>query len=495
MNKMKRYSLIALMISAVFATPATIAKVYKWVDENGKVHFTDKPPKQLKAQPEVVEITPKTTRSASKLPAVAKLEPIKNSITGDAKTVVLEHLSIEYKGNPDDKDALGKTYKYTREAGRKVDRLRKSDNPPASALPCIQAGDLTLHNANYIVKQVDFSKPFNEVFEDNGYAIPADKTFALQKNTSIDLSLAAVVTDIRLSHCGSRSSPDLHTFTQNSTYLKVEWTVFDNLARKVIFKTTSEGLDDRFRKSPRFSGAAVSASLAFRQATEHLLAQQEFIDILLASPTLDAGFSDLGGSIMDMYIVHGNPNTKFVSKTGKIEKASVTIRTAGEHGSGFVISNPGYVLTNHHVVAENREVIVIMDGKEQRAVVMRSSPGRDVALLKLERRFDSEPVHIDANEVSLGEEIYVVGTPLDERLDFSISRGIISARRVLDKRNYYQTDAAINPGNSGGPVFNSSGNVIGITVAGIFTKDGGSKNINYVIPILDALDALKIEAK
>ena len=354
---------------------------------------------------------------------------------------------------------------------------------------------MSVDNANYIAKQVDFSEPFNEVFEDNGYAIPADKTFALQKNTSIDLSLAAVVTDIRLSHCGSRSAPDLRTFTQNSTYLKIEWTVFDNLARKVIFKTTSEGLDDSFRKSPRFSGASVSASLAFRQATEHLLAQQEFIDILLASPTLDTGFSDLGGSIRDMHIIHGNPNTKFVNKTGKIEKASVTIRTAGGHGSGFVISNPGYVLTNHHVVAENREVIVIMDGKERRAMVMRSSPGRDVALLKLEGRIDFEPVHIDANQVRLGEEIYVVGTPLDERLDFSISRGIISARRVLDKRKYYQTDAAINPGNSGGPVFNSSGNVIGITVAGIFTKDGGSKNINYVIPILDALAALEIEAK
>jgi S1-C subfamily serine protease len=102
-------------------------------------------------------------------------------------------------------------------------------------------------------------------------------------------------------------------------------------------------------------------------------------------------------------------------------------------------------------------------------------------------------MHIDSQVVSLGEEIYVVGTPLDERLDFSISRGIISARRTLDKRSYYQTDAAVNPGNSGGPVFNSSGNVIGITVAGLFTRDGGSRNINYVIPILDALDALKIE--
>ncbi|MCP4767512.1 MAG: trypsin-like serine protease [Gammaproteobacteria bacterium] len=131
-----------------------------------------------------------------------------------------------------------------------------------------------------------------------------------------------------------------------------------------------------------------------------------------------------------------------------------------------------------------------MDGKEQRAAVVRSQPGRDVALLKLEKRFSTEPMHINVNKVALGEEIYVVGTPLDERLDFSISRGIVSARRVLDELSYYQTDAAVNPGNSGGPVFNDSGNVIGITVAGMFTSDGASRNINYVIPILDALAAL-----
>lgn len=493
MNKAMRCSLITLVIATFFGAQTIHAKVYKWVDENGKVHFTDTPPpKQLKKEAEVVNIKPKKTTSAAKFPAVAKLAPIKNSAAGDAKTVILEHLSIELEGKTDDENAVGKTYKYTREARAKASKLRQSDKVPSSALPCILEGDLTLNNANYIIKQVDFREPFDEVFEDNGYAVAADKTFAMQENTSIDLSLAAVVTDIRLSHCGSRTASNLRTFTQNSTYLKIEWTVFDNLARRIVFKTTTEGVEDNFRKSPRYNGAAISASQAFRQATEHLLAQQEFVDLLLASATLDTGYSDEGISTNDINIIHGNPNTKFVSKTGEIEKASVTIRTAGGHGSGFVISAPGYILTNQHVVAQNREVIVIMNGKEQRAVVVRSDAGRDVALLKLKQPVAAEPMQIDINEVSLGEEIYVVGTPLDERLDFSISRGIISARRILDQRSYYQTDAAVNLGNSGGPVFNSSGNVIGITVAGLFTKDGASRNINYVIPILDALDALNI---
>jgi len=496
MNKAMRCSLITLVIATFIGAQTIHAKVYKWFDENGKVHFTDTPPpKHLKKEAEVVDIKPKKTTSAAKFPAVAKLAPIKKSAAGDAKTVVLEHLSIELKGKTVDENALGKTYKYTREAKAKASKLRQSDKAPSSALPCILVGNMTLNNANYIVKQTDFREPFDEVFEDNGYAVAADKTFSMQENTSVDLSLAAVVTDIRLSHCGSRTSSNLRTFTQNSTYLKIEWTVFDNLARQVVFKTTTEGIDDNFKKSPRYNGTAISASQAFRQATEHLLAQQEFVDLLLASAILETGYSDSGVSTNDINIVHGNPNTKFVSKTSEIEKASVTIRTTGGHGSGFVISAPGYVLTNQHVVAQNSEVIVIMGGKEQRAVVVRSNPGRDVALLKLKQPVDAEPMQIDTNEMSLGEEIYVVGTPLDERLDFSISRGIISARRIIDERSYYQTDAAVNPGNSGGPVFNSSGNVIGITVAGLFTRDGASRNINYVIPILDALDALNIATK
>ena len=495
MIRMSRYSLVALTIAAIFTSSVTVAAVYKWVDENGNVHFTDKPPKQLKAKPKVINIKSKKVSSASNFPSVTSLEPIKNIATSDVKSVVLEHLSLDFRGSADDEKSLGKTYKYTREAATKASRLRQSDKALPSALPCLLKGDLTLNNAKYIIKQVDFNQPFNEAFEDNGYTVPTNKTFALQENSSNDLSLAAVVTDIRLAHCGSRSASNLRTYTQNSTYLKIEWTVFDNLARQVIFKTTSEGMDDNFKKTPRFNGAAISASMAFRQATEHLLAQQEFVDFLHASTTLDTGFSDLGDSLKDINIVYGNSNTKFVSRTGEIKKASVTIRTAGGHGSGFLISAPGYVLTNHHVVAGKKEVIVIMDGKEHRAVVVRSNSGRDVALLKLKQSYDAEPMRINANAVSLGEEIYVVGTPLDEQLDFSISRGIISANRVLNKRRYYQTDASVNPGNSGGPVFNSSGNVIGITVAGLFTKDGGSLNINYVIPILDALDALKIETK
>jgi S1-C subfamily serine protease len=487
---LKRCSYIVVSIACLCVLSNAPAQVYRYVDENGEVHFTDKPPREARAESEVVTIKQKKAAPGAHLPTTAKLEPIKNSSNGSTKTVLLESLKIEFEG---DDERIGKLYKYTSSAASRASQLSQNDKSPAYPFPCLAAGDLTLNNARYVVSKVDFAEPFSDVIEENGYAVAGRKTFAMEQTTANDLSLAAVITDVRLSHCGRRNARDLRSFTQNSTYLRVDWAVFDNLARKVVFKTTTEGGEYSIKKPARHNGAVVSASLAFRQATEHLLAHAEFVAILQASTSLDVSYSDDGAKIRDIKITRGNSGSRFVAKTPLIEKAAVTVRTAGGHGSGFVISDPGYILTNQHVVGQHRDVIVIIGDQEQRATVVRSNPGRDVALLKLEKRFAHEPLQVNTKRVNLGEEIYVVGTPLDESLSFSISRGIISARRVLDERNYYQTDAAVNPGNSGGPVFDGSGNVIGITVAGLFTNDGASKNINYIIPIMDALDSIDID--
>jgi len=484
----KRCSWVVAFIACLSVMSTAQAQVYRYVDENGEVHFTDKPPEEAKA--ESVAIKKKKETPGTQLPNVAKLQPIKNGDSGSIKTVLLEKLEIEYEG---DGKTIGKLYKYTSSASSRASKLRQNDKSPAYPFPCQPAGNLTLNNARYVVDKVDFSESFNDVFEENGYAVAEKKTFTMEQSSAVDLSLAATITDVRLTYCGIRNSSNLDTFTQNSTYLKINWAVFDNLARKVVFKTTTEGGEYSIKKPARYRGAAVSASIAFRQAAKNLLANPEFVATLQASASLDVSYSDQGAKIKDIKVTRGSSGSKFVAKTPLIEKAAVTVRTAGGHGSGFVISDPGYVLTNHHVVGQHRNVIVILGDQEQRATVVRSHPGRDVALLKLEKRFSSKPLQVNANKVNLGEEIYVVGTPLDESLSFSITRGIISAHRVLDERNYYQTDAAVNPGNSGGPVFDSSGNVIGITVAGLFTNDGGSKNINYIIPIMDALGSLNID--
>lgn len=489
---MYRNLAIGIATILIVGVSPSYAQVYKYVDENGKVYFSDKPPRDAKKK-EVVDIKSKpktkTTTVLGSLPKVAKLEPIKNHKSQKTKTVLLEHFKVEYQG---DVDKVGTYSIFSGGDARRMKSLGKMKQSLDKTYACEAERDTNLSRAKRFMKKVDFIGTFNETFTDNGYDVAGQKTFAMEQSTKNDLSLGAVISDIKLTNCYDPWT-DGSDYAQTSSYFKIEWTVFDNLARKVVYEASTEGGDYGFEMPPRKHGTETSASLAFRQAVEGLLASQKFVDILMADSILKASYSDDSVLLDDIQITRGNPDAKFVSKTPLIEMASVTVRTAGGHGSGFIISNPGYVLTNHHVVGDNREVIVIIGEEEHRASVVRSHPGRDVALLKLEKQFASRPLQINANPVNLGEEIYVVGTPLDERLSFSISRGIISARRTLDQRSYYQTDAAVNPGNSGGPVFNDAGNVIGITVAGLFTSDGGSKNINYVIPIMDALEALGIE--
>jgi serine protease Do len=134
-------------------------------------------------------------------------------------------------------------------------------------------------------------------------------------------------------------------------------------------------------------------------------------------------------------------------------------------------------------------VLIVTSDSEIYGQVVRIDAQRDVALVKAEGT-TNYPLKTSTKEVRIGEQIYAVGTPLSEELSFSMTRGIISGKRSVNGLPLLQTDAAINPGNSSGPVLNENGDVVEISVSGIFSKSGGSLNTNFVIPIDDALQKL-----
>ncbi len=173
---------------------------------------------------------------------------------------------------------------------------------------------------------------------------------------------------------------------------------------------------------------------------------------------------------------------------GQISSASVS-------GSGFVISDDGYIMTNNHVIEEARtggyEVSVLMyDGTEYTADIVGYDSANDIAVLKIDAA-DLEPVAMGAAEdIVVGREIYPVGNPLGE-LNFTMTTGIISAtdRTITTDAdsapiNMFQIDAAVNSGNSGGPVYDSDGEVIGVVTAK--TSATGVEGLGFAIPIQDA---------
>jgi len=152
-------------------------------------------------------------------------------------------------------------------------------------------------------------------------------------------------------------------------------------------------------------------------------------------------------------------------------------------GSGFIISNDGYIFTNNHVVEKADKILVkVADDREYEAKVIGTDPKTDIALIKIKPKNSLPVADIgDSDQVKVGEWVVAVGNPFG--LEATVTAGIVSAKgRVIGAGpydNFIQTDASINPGNSGGPLFSMDGKVIGINTAIVAHGQG----IGFAIPI------------
>ncbi len=155
-------------------------------------------------------------------------------------------------------------------------------------------------------------------------------------------------------------------------------------------------------------------------------------------------------------------------------------------GSGIIIdSGKGYILTNHHVIAEAVDIqITLHDRRQLTAKVVGSDEGTDIALLQVDAKgLDALPIG-DSNELRVGDYVFAVGSPFG--LQKTVTSGIVSALGrsgggIEEYEDFIQTDAAINPGNSGGPLVNLKGELIGVNTA-ILGPAGGNVGVGFAVP-------------
>ena len=170
------------------------------------------------------------------------------------------------------------------------------------------------------------------------------------------------------------------------------------------------------------------------------------------------------------------------------------------YGSAFFISKDGYLVTNHHVIADSSRISIILnDRRELDATVVGSDERTDIAVLKVNGTNFPELKIGNANQLRVGEPVLAIGSPFG--FDYSASAGIVSAKsRNMSGESsvpFIQTDAALNPGNSGGPLFNQQGEVIGVN-SRIFSGTGGYMGLSFSIPIdvaMDVVQQLKTKGK
>jgi len=181
-------------------------------------------------------------------------------------------------------------------------------------------------------------------------------------------------------------------------------------------------------------------------------------------------------------------------------EAVVSIETPTAKGSGFIVNDQGYAITNAHVIQGETRIATVLyqnvpGGLARRRVdgveIVAVNPFYDLALIKLPPQKDLKLKHVvlgSLDDVNAGDGVFNVGNPLG--LERSVSQGIVSNRnRNIEGQIYLQTDAAINPGNSGGPMFNLRGEVIGVTSRG--ARADLADNLGFAIPVNYVKDFLR----
>lgn len=340
-------------------------------------------------------------------------------------------------------------------------------------------------------------KGFYDTLENNGYLLVGspDNLFGDFSNERPELIIGAKIIQVGqnriLSHDWFWSG--LYTSLEFQNYVKINWQVFSVAKREVVFETTTEGystLGDSF-KCYAFAMQLAAYPKAFEgaifQAIDNLARNQEFRNLACSSQIYNESETK---KTEEFYINKiANYKNPLSNQSSQIRSAIVTVTTSTGHGSGFIISEKGYVLTNSHVVGKNAIVRVkLPTGREFLADVLASDSKHDIALLKTEKE-GMNYLPINVKSVNIGDEVYAIGSPLDEKLSTTLSKGIVSAFRKEGDLELIQSDVNVLPGNSGGPLLDSNGNVVGICVSGI----GTGLNLNFFIPIQEAIDVLNIK--
>ncbi|MCF8237207.1 MAG: trypsin-like peptidase domain-containing protein [Saprospiraceae bacterium] len=218
-------------------------------------------------------------------------------------------------------------------------------------------------------------------------------------------------------------------------------------------------------------------------------------------PSYLAGLSDQMASRPSGPAYASSAPTDFILAADKVTPAVVNIRSVNKSeyrflgfdeesstGSGVILSSDGYIVTNHHVIAEgNRIEVTLNDQREYIATLVGTDPSTDIAVIHIETNGLPYVDFANSDSLRVGEWVVAVGNPFN--LESTVTAGIVSAKgrsiNILDDvyrvESFIQTDAVINPGNSGGALVNTRGDLIGINTA-IITKSGKYEGYSFAVP-------------
>lgn len=309
-----------------------------------------------------------------------------------------------------------------------------------------------------------------------------ENLFADRERIAGDLEVGAIIKGMDASFC-----EDL-VHISGKIKLDIQWQVYSSVEQRVLASIETHEMAQKSKGSVSKNQGRSLSQMAFAANAKALITDPAFRKIVstaepstaYASPQIDSAVIQLTGA--------PKTPTAIPDAVGSV----VSIFAGDAFGSGVLVSSDGYVLTNHHVVADAKIVKVRWsDGFESSGQVLRSDRHRDVALVKVENR-GRTALAINRIPPPAGTPVFAIGTPLDPGLRNTVTRGIVSANRIVDGFNFIQSDTPVTHGNSGGPLLDEHGAVVGLTDWGVPNSEGSS--LNFFIPIGDALDFLGLKS-
>ena len=299
-----------------------------------------------------------------------------------------------------------------------------------------------------------------------------------------DFRIGGILTEARHELCS------LNNTAEGWVYYKIDWALFSEKKQKVVYQATAEGLAASKDKVPDLPKRAIVSSLG------NFLSSPAILEALKSSDPAGATAAAPAAGASAVEAATGTLSFKGVAVAGggalknqaQLRNAVVTLETAAGSGSGFFIDKDGHLLTNAHVVKGSKYArIKLQNGDKAVAEVVKVNEQADVALLKTSLT-DGDALAIRSGAaLDVGSDVYAIGSPLGV-LNNSMTRGVLSADRVLQGKRVLQSDAAVTFGSSGGPLLDGDGRVIAITQGGV----EAGKGFNFFIPIEEALKALQV---
>lgn len=332
-----------------------------------------------------------------------------------------------------------------------------------------------------------FTKILNNLLKKKGYIDTTNKVLksSYLNNLYLDatiktMNLNTVANDIG----GSCSSPRQYLGQLLYVDLGIEWKVLDYY-KKVVHTLKTVSTSGQFKSDKE-------GKAAFYKATSDAV-ENGFIE-LMSSQKMQALLKDKSQNKKEAQFdkIQIAKPVAYVANLNQAIKSSVTVKNNQGHGSGFVVSNTGHIVTNYHVVANKKKLVIVFNNEKQyEAKVLRTSKIYDLALLKIDAK-GLLPFKISTDKnFEIAQDIYAVGTPGSEDLSQTVSKGIISGLRKGDGDiKLIQTDASINPGNSGGAIVTKQGVVLGVVSSKL--KGFGIEGVAFGIPAYEIFDRLKV---